>query len=585
MFLNLAMSTITPPKRLDPQLWQKFLKLAKPYWFSEKKWQARGLLGLLLLLALAVNGINVSISFIFRNVDTALATFPQTQDTSTFWRFITIYAGLLVVGTPIVVMFGYLQDKLGLQWREWLTNHFLDKYFQNRAYYQINFNQKIDNPDQRIAEDIRSFTRTSLSFSLLILTSVITLISFTGVLLSISVSLSVALVVYAIFGTVVTAWLGQRLIGINFNQLKREADFRYGLVHVRDNAESIAFYQGEPEEILQLKQRFLKAVSNFELLINWQRNLGFFTTSYNYFVSALPYLVIAPIYFAGDTEFGTFTQAAIAFSQIFRALSVVVSQFENLTAFAAGIERMGDLAEVLETTNQPPSGMTTIDVTEDSQLALRRVTLLTPNYERTLVRDLPFSLQPGEGLVIVGNSGSGKSSLLRAIAGLWNAGTGQIIRPALSEIMFLPQRPYMVLGSLRSQLLYPNPDNDISESKMRHVLEQVNLPDLPERFGGFEIELDWANLLSLGEQQRLAFARLLLTRPRYVILDEATSALDLANEKKLYEQLKAKETTLISVGHRPSLLQYHEYVLELDGSSNWRFLPMSEYTMNFNAFS
>ncbi len=264
---------------------------------------------------------------------------------------------------------------------------------------------------------------------------------------------------------------------------------------------------------------------------------------------------------------------------------MVVSQFENLTAFAAGIERMGDLAEVLETTNQTPSGMTTIDVTEDSQLALRRVTLLTPNYERTLVRDLPFSLQPGEGLVIVGNSGSGKSSLLRAIAGLWNAGTGQIIRPALSEIMFLPQRPYMVLGSLRSQLLYPNPENDISESKMRHVLEQVNLPDLPERFGGFEIELDWANLLSLGEQQRLAFARLLLTRPRYVILDEATSALDLANEKKLYEQLKAKETTLISVGHRPSLLQYHEYVLELDGSSNWRFLPISEYTMNFNAFS
>ena len=229
--------------------------------------------------------------------------------------------------------------------------------------------------------------------------------------------------------------------------------------------------------------------------------------------------------------------------------------------------------------------MTTIDITEDSQLALRRVTLLTPNYERTLVRDLPFSLQPGEGLVIVGHSGSGKSSLLRAIAGLWNAGTGQIIRPALSEIMFLPQRPYMVLGSLRSQLLYPNPDNDISESKMRHVLEEVNLAELPERFGGFEIELDWANVLSLGEQQRLAFARLLLSRPSYVILDEATSALDLANEKKLYEQLKAKETTLISVGHRPSLLQYHEYVLELDGRSNWRFLPISEYTLDFNAFS
>ncbi len=578
-------TTTTPPKRLNPELWQKFLKVAKPYWFSEKKWQARGLLGLLLLLALAVNAINVAISFIFRNIDTALATYPQTGEVSTFWRFIAFYAGLLVIGTPIVVMYGYLQDKLGLQWREWLTNHFLNKYFQNRAYYQINFNQKIDNPDQRIAEDIRSFTRTSLSFTLLILTSIITLVSFTGVLLSISVSLSVALVIYAILGTVVTAWIGQRLIGINYNQLKREADFRYGLIHVRDNAESIAFYQGETEEILQLKQRFMRAIVNFDLLINWQRNLGFFTTSYNYFVSALPYLVIAPIYFAGQTDFGTFTQAAIAFSQIFRALSVVVGQFENLTAFAAGIERMGDLDEVLDSTDQQPPGMRTIDVTEDSRIELRSVTLMTPNYERTLVRDLPFSLQAGEGLVIVGNSGSGKSSLLRAIAGLWNAGTGQIIRPALSDMMFLPQRPYMVLGSLRSQLLYPNPDNDISESKMRDILEEVNLAELPERVGGFEVELDWANVLSLGEQQRLAFARLLLSLPNYVILDEATSALDLANEKNLYQQLKAKGTTLISVGHRPSLLQYHEYVLELDGSSNWRLLPMDEYTVNLNAFS
>jgi vitamin B12/bleomycin/antimicrobial peptide transport system ATP-binding/permease protein len=579
-------TTTTQAKRLDPQLWHKLIKLAKPYWFSEQKWQARGLLGLLLLLALAVNAINVAISFIFRNINTSLANYPQTQDTSTFWRFIGFYAGLLVIGTPIVVMYGYLRDRLGLQWREWLTNHFLDKYFQNRAYYQINFNQKIDNPDQRIAEDIRSFTRTSLSFTLLILTSVITLISFTGVLLSISVSLSVALVVYAIFGTLVTALIGQRLIGINFNQLKREADFRYGLVHVRDNAESIAFYQGETEEVLQLKQRFIRAIRNFELLINWERNLGFFTTSYDYFVSALPYLVIAPIYFAGNTEFGTFTQAAIAFNQIFRALSVVVSQFESLTAFAAGIERMGDLAEALEKVDQEQPGMRTIDLTEADQIELRSVTLLTPNYERTLVSNLPFSLQSGEGLVIVGNSGSGKSSLLRAIAGLWNAGTGQILRPALSEIMFLPQRPYMVLGSLRSQLLYPNPDNtNITESKMRHVLTEVNLAELPERVGGFEVELDWANFLSLGEQQRLAFARLLLSLPSYVILDEATSALDLANEKNLYQQLKAKGTTLISVGHRPSLLQYHEYVLELDGSSNWRLLPMDEYTVNLNAFS
>jgi putative ATP-binding cassette transporter len=567
----------TNPTRFNRQMWQKFLVLVKPYWFSEQKWKARGLLFLLLLLALAVNVLNVGISFIFRDIDTSLAKFPQTKDATIFWRAISIYAGFLVIGTPIVVMFGYLQDKLGLYWREWMTNRILNQYLQNRAYYQINFNEKIDNPDQRISEDVRSFTRTSLSFLLVILTAIVTLVSFTGVLLSISVYLSLALIVYAIVGTIITAWIGQRLININYNQLRKEADFRYGLVHVRDNAESIAFYQGEAQESLQLRQRFIAAISNFDLLISWQRNLGLFTTSYNYFVRALPYIVIAPIYFAGQTEFGTFTQAAIAFNQIFSALSIIVSQFENLTAFAAGIERLGSLTEALEVPANKPPEMTTIDITQDTQLGLRHVTLLTPNYQRTLVEDLSVNLKPGDGLAIVGHSGSGKSSVLRAIAGLWNAGTGNIIRPSLTEMMFLPQRPYMLLGSLRSQLIYPNVDSNISEEKIRQVLRQVNLADLPERLGGFDAELDWASILSLGEQQRLAFARLLLSAPRYAILDEATSALDMKNEKRLYEQLKATKTTLISVGHRSSLLQYHEYVLQLDGNSSWELMLTPEY--------
>ena len=563
--------------RFDRRLWGKFWAIAKPYWFSERKWKARGLLLLLLLLSFAVNAINVSISFIFRNIDTSLARFPQTKDASIFWQFISIYIGLLAIGTPIVVMFGYLQDKLGLAWREWLTNRFLNKYMQNRAYYQLNFNGNIDNPDQRIAEDIRAFTRTSLTFLLLVLTSIITLISFTAVLLSISVSLSISLLVYAILGTIITAWIGQRLISINFDQLKKEADFRYGLIHVRDNAESIAFYQGEAEESIGLRQRFLTAIRNFDLLISWQRNLGFFTTSYNYFVAALPYLVVAPIYFAGNTEFGTFAQAAIAFRQIFSALSIVVSQFENLTAFAAGVERLSSLTSALENPSQAQPGSTTIDVTEAARLAMQRVTLLTPNYQRTLVEDLSLSLEPGEGLVLVGHSGSGKSSILRAIAGLWNAGTGHLTRPHLKEMLFLPQRPYMVLGSLRSQLLYPHTDREVSEEQLRQILAQVNLTDLPERVGGFDAQLDWANVLSLGEQQRLAFARLLLTQPAYAILDEATSALDLANEKRLYQQLKAMETTTVSVGHRASLLQYHKYVLKLAEDTRWQLMLAEEY--------
>lgn len=563
--------------RFDRRLWTQFWKLAKPYWFSEHKWRAGGLLLVLLILAVVVNAINVSISFIFRDINTSLANFPQTNDTSTFWRLIWKYLGIMVIATPIVVLFGYLRDKLGLYWREWMTYRFLGRYLQNRAYYQMNCAQALDNPDQRISEDIRAFARTSLFFLLVILNSAITLVSFTGVLLSISVTLSAALLVYAIVGTVITAWIGQRLIGINFNQLRQEANFRYGLVHIRDNAESIAFYGGEERELMHIRRRFLEAIRNFNLLITWERNLSFFTTGYDFFVRSLPFVIVAPIYFAGNTDFGAITQAAIAFNQIFGALSLVVSQFENLTAFAAGINRLGSFADALEPASIQPSKTTTIITTEASHLALRRVTLLTPNYQRTLVRNLTLSVNPGQGLVIIGPSGSGKSSILRAIAGLWNAGTGRVNRPRLNEILFLPQRPYMVLGSLRDQLLYPHQGQDISEGKLIQALEQVNLENLPDRVGGFDLELDWTNTLSLGEQQRLAFARILLTQPRYVILDEATSALDLNNEQRLYQQLQKMQTTFISVGHRASLLQYHHHILKLAGDADWQLLLNQEY--------
>jgi vitamin B12/bleomycin/antimicrobial peptide transport system ATP-binding/permease protein len=543
------------------------------------RWQPWALLGLLLLLSLSVSGLNVVISFVGRFFQTALAG----KDQPTYWRFLFVYAGVFVVGTPIVVIYRYVQDKLGLQWREWLTSDFLKRYFRNRAYYDINTSGKIDNPDQRITEDIRSFTISSLGFLLIILGNVIDLVSFTGILISISLPLTVALIIYAIFGTVVTILFGRRLIRLNFNQLRREADFRYGLVHIRDNSEAIAFYRGEEQESLQVRRRFTEVLQNFNFLIGWRRNLSFFTTSYGYFIIILPSIVVAPIYFAGKIDFGAISQAGFAFSQVLGALSIIVDQFDDLSAFIAGIDRLSGFAEVLEP--EASNGVTMIDTVEDGRLALEHVTVLTPSGERTLVKDLSVALESGGGLVIVGHSGVGKSSVLRAIAGLWNAGTGKITRPQPEQMLFLPQRPYMILGSLRDQLLYPHTDSSTSEAELQRVLELVNLESLTERVGGFDVELDWADVLSLGEQQRLAVARLLLTRPPYAILDEATSALDLKNEQLVYEQIQATASAFISVGHRPSLLKYHQHVLELKDDGNWELSSSQDYVPKAEVFS
>jgi putative ATP-binding cassette transporter len=356
--------------------------------------------------------------------------------------------------------------------------------------------------------------------------------------------------------------------------LRKEANFRYNLIHVRNNVESIAFYQGEESEKRNIRERFLDAVSNFNALIGWQRNLGFLTTGYNYMVVLIPALIIAPLYFAGKVPFGAETQADMAFGQILAALSLVVTSFDSITAFTAQVKRIGAFNDGLEASATNCSG--TIESTIAPKIELDDVTLLTPNCAQTLMTHVTTAVAPGTGLLLMGPSGSGKSSLLRAIGGLWNNGHGRIVRPDLKDMLFLPQRPYMPLGSLREQMLYPHGDPKTTDAQLQAMLDQVHLPDLAKRVGGFETVLSWADVLSLGEQQRLAFARLLIAHPAYAILDEATSALDVKNEENLYRQLEASGTTYISVGHRPTLKAYHHNVLELTGDGGWRIYPADQ---------
>jgi vitamin B12/bleomycin/antimicrobial peptide transport system ATP-binding/permease protein len=532
--------------------------------------QAWFLLAIVLFLSLSVTGINVAFSYISNYFTNALV--KKNQDMA--YLYVAVYFSGFLVGIPVVAFYGYVQNYLGLRWRERMSNEFLGNYLKNRNYYEIETNAQIDNPDQRIMEDIRSFTRTSLTFLLVILGSIMDLASFMGILWSKSILLVCVVLGYSLTGTVLTVLIGRRLVRLNFNQLRFEADFRYSLVHVRDNAESIAFYQGEKTEIGRISDRFQSVLKNFSFLIGWQRNLSFFTTGYSYLPVVLPFLVLFPQYFGGKIEYGDMIQANFAFTQVYAALSLIVSQIEQITNFAAGVERLSAFSDALTSEQTTVPG---IKCQDSDRFAMIGMTLLTPNRMRTLIKDLTMELKSGDNLVVVGQSGVGKSSLLRAIAGLWSQGAGVVKRPPLSQIFFLPQKPYMLLGSLRDQLLYPRLDRKISDEELGHVLKMVRLEDLPERVGGFDAELDWADVLSLGEQQRLAFARLLANRPGFAVLDEATSALDNENEANLYGQLKKLGIRYISVGHRISILDYHDRVLELQDRDKWRLLPVKEY--------
>jgi putative ATP-binding cassette transporter len=550
------------------------LAVGVPFFRSEARGKAFAVLLVLILLLLGINGLNVVNNYVGRDFMTALVQ-KQAQR---FYLFALAWAGVFAASTVVQVLAQYAQQRLALLWREWLTRHFLDRWLAGRTYLRLAQRHDIDNPDQRISQDVNTFTTTTLSFLVMLVNGVLTLATFCIVLWMITPWLFLIAVGYALFGSAGTILVGRRLVRLNNQQLQKEADFRYGLGRVREHAGAVAQAAGEKDEKTRLGGQLTSLVENFRSIITVSRNLGFFTTGYNFLPQIIPILVTAPLYVQDQIEFGKVTQSAGAFSQVLGAFSLVVLQFQALSAYAAVSKRLGALWQATDTAPaaapekvpaEKPSAPMVETKADEQRLAYDHLTLRTPA-GRHLVDDLSLEVPPGKSVAVTGPCGTGKTALLLATAGLWSAGQGRVIRPG-SGVMFLPHHPHPVAGSLRRVLLY-GLEREVGDERLCEVLREVGLGYLLEGEGGLDAEHAWPDVLSQGEQQALGFARLLLACPRFAFLDNPVG-LEVSRLEQFYRALARNSITYITVGAPPQVLEYHQLRLELQGDGKWRVEP------------
>jgi putative ATP-binding cassette transporter len=547
----------------SPTFFARFTRLLRPVFHAETRGRLLGLLAVALGLKLAIVGLNVVNSFVNRYFINSLIQ----REVRTFFHCALLYLAAFAVLSVAGALAVYTEELLGLRWREWLTRYFFDSYLADRRYYDVERHANVDNPDQRIAEDIHTYTGTTLSLALVLFDSTISLVSFVSVLWSITPWLVLTAVCYAAVGSAVTWLVGGRLVTLNFLQFKKEADLRYALSRVREHAEAVALLGAEGGERRRLVDRLVRVVDNTRHVIAVNRNLRVFVSLYGYLTPVLPFLIVAPFYLSGRvTDFGALTQAAMAFPFVLGAFSVLINQFGPISTLAAVTNRLGGLCETLQTASA--RSCVSLEL-RPGPVRARDVTILAHQGGEVLVEGLSFEVPPGGRLLVVGPLGSGKTSLFRALAGLECQGGGEAWRPA--DTMFLPQRPYSPAGTLRHLLTYTAGAHPPPDEKLLEALQAVQFAPLLHGRCHLDDQKAWGEVLSVGEQQQVAFARLLLGPPSFAFLDDALSALDDPEAQRLYGLLSGLGIGLVTFCERSFLAPYHDRVLELTGAGHWRY--------------
>ena len=544
--------------------WSAFWSLAQPYWVSEGR--RRGVVLLASVVGFTLALVWVEVQFNYWNKD-FYDTFEH-KDRLGFYLELGRFALLAVMFILLAVYKQYLQQMLMIEWRAWLTDNYLSDWLSGQAYYRMQLQERgTDNPDQRIADDLNIFVDLTLSLSLGLLSAVVTLVSFVGILWSISGALEVGgfsipgymvwvALAYAIAGTWLTHLIGRPLIGLNFARQRAEADFRFSLVRLRENSEGVALYRGEAGELVNFRMRFASVISNWWSIMQKQKQITWFTSLYGQLAIIFPFVVSAPRYFSGGAPLGSIFQTASAFGQVQGALSWFIGAYSSFAAWKATVDRLTGFASAVRHVRADAQQAQGERVeANEAGLTIAHLALALPQ-GTPLLSDTSVRLAAGENVLISGPSGTGKSTLFRALAGIWPYWTGRIVLPKGARLLFLPQKAYLPVGALKHAVAYPALAESVSDAAVTEVLSAVGLAALGHDLGREE---NWAQVLSGGEQQRVAFARALLYAPEWLFMDEASAALPEAAQADLYTLLRERlpRTTLVSIGHRDSLAQFH----------------------------